>query len=112
MTNYIALFSLFIANSNESIVIEGRFQNQQSVVITLDELETNEIPDEIEELINITEVKVQKTRPQHKWVTYPPLSWYERRELKAPLYASKINFQIRVTFHLHLLYLPYCLLNH
>lgn len=61
-----------------------KFQNETTVVINLDELPSNEIPKEIGQLINATDLTIQPTKPSGNWTVYPPLSWYETRELKKP----------------------------
>ena len=61
-----------------------KFLNQATVVINLDELPSNEIPEEIGQLTNTTDLTIQPTRPQGRWSVYPPLSWYETREYKEP----------------------------
>lgn len=54
------------------------------MIITLDELTTGVMPFEIGEWINITHLIIRKTTTKNQWVSYPPLSWYEKRELKPP----------------------------
>ena len=78
-------------------------QNPDTVVITLDEEESNEISIRISELSKTTELKIQKSKPKQDWVAHPPLSWYESRELKPPYW--KIPESIGQLHHLKSLYL-------
>ena len=59
-----------------------KFQNQTNVIIYLDELNTDRIPKDIGQLAQVTDLTIQLTRPEGDWTIYPPLSWYETRELK------------------------------
>ena len=61
-----------------------RFQNQEVVVISLQELQVDQIPHEIGYLTNTIDLTIQLEKSKEGWAVYPPLSWYEERELKEP----------------------------
>ncbi|MEM6845980.1 MAG: hypothetical protein AAF944_00495 [Bacteroidota bacterium] len=60
------------------------FKYETAAVLVLDELGTNEIPKEIGQLTHAESIIVHATRPEGNIQLYPPVSWYERRELKPP----------------------------
>jgi len=61
-----------------------KFQNQASLVINLDELQTSRVPEEVGLLTDATDLTIQVAKPAGNWSVYPPLSWYETRVLKEP----------------------------
>jgi len=61
-----------------------KLQNKAILVINLDELPIKEIPEEIGQLASVTDLTIQLTQHDGDWSVYPPLSWYETRELKEP----------------------------
>ncbi|MEP4531834.1 MAG: hypothetical protein ABJ004_02030 [Cyclobacteriaceae bacterium] len=61
-----------------------RFQNEATVLINLDELPARRIPEEIGQLTSVNGLTIQPSQPTGNWTDYPPLSWYETRELKEP----------------------------
>ena len=82
----LALLITLIACSSEQKNTMDRFQHQETVTVTLDELQVNEIPNQIGELTHVTHLTIQQTQPESKWSVYPPLSWYETRERKEPFH--------------------------
>ena len=58
--------------------------SENSVIVTLSELESGQIPDSVWNSSEIKELKIQKSQPEGNWTTHPPLSWFESRELKPP----------------------------
>lgn len=61
------------------------------MVITLDQLISNEIPNEVWDTEKITDLKIQKTQPKSQWSSRPPLSWYETVEFTAPYWILNSN---------------------
>ncbi len=66
---------------------QGLDFQEQALTITLDELTNNEIPDEIWDSLELTELSIQKTQPKPGWKTYPPLSWYKSVEFTPPYWV-------------------------
>ncbi len=67
------------------------YQDQEAVVIYLDELgvptdrqDYYDIPSTISELTQVKDLTIRLDKPEGSWSTYPPISWYETRELKKP----------------------------
>ncbi|OEK06597.1 hypothetical protein [Roseivirga misakiensis] len=55
-----------------------------SIILTLDELSTKEIPDSLWNNEELEELTIQKTRANMQWSTRSPLSWYETVEFTPP----------------------------
>ncbi|MEM8940107.1 MAG: hypothetical protein AAGC64_12245 [Bacteroidota bacterium] len=62
------------------------FDDPDSVTIILSELQSNEIPNSIWDSVHIKKLTIRKNRLTSTWKTYPPLSWYETRELAPPFW--------------------------
>lgn len=80
----LAILLIFISCSTEQQNPVDKYLKEKTVVINLDELPTKEIPKEIGQLINVSDLTIQPTQPTENWTVLPPLSWYETRELKEP----------------------------
>lgn len=61
--------------------------SKNRVLITLDELATKGIPDNLWTNETITELTIQKTRPKNEWSTRPPISWYEHLDFAPPYWV-------------------------
>lgn len=57
------------------------------MVIYLDELSHQEIPEVLEELRGVNSLTILRTKETKTWTVHPPLSWYETRELKEPFFT-------------------------
>lgn len=81
------MISLLVCSYNRAMSQGIEYINDTTVLITLSELESDTIPNVIWSSMQIVELKIQKTRPQGRWESHPPLSWYENRELTPPYWS-------------------------
>lgn len=65
---------------------EIQYISEDSIVITLSELESEKIPKTIWNSENIKKLKIQRVLLEDNWSTFPPLSWFENRELNPPFW--------------------------
>ncbi|MEL6560919.1 MAG: SUMF1/EgtB/PvdO family nonheme iron enzyme [Bacteroidota bacterium] len=59
-------------------------KDQKKVSISLDSLNSTDIPSEIGLLEKVEELNISLTTEKSRWTVLPPLSWYRNRELKPP----------------------------
>jgi len=60
---------------------------ENALVVTINELVTQEIPDSVWSNLNTTQLIIQKERPKKQWSTRPPLSWYEHLDFAPPYWV-------------------------
>lgn len=67
----ILLFILFLGCDSENYTLK-KFENRKQLHLTLDSLNTEEVPDDIGKLTSLEKLKISKT--SDAWIVYPPKS--------------------------------------
>ena len=90
-TLFFVAFCLLGCQSSEPDMNLENFKYETTAVLVLDELGADEIPKEIGQLTHAESIIIHATRPEGEFQFYPPVSWYERRELKPPFRTLPIR---------------------
>lgn len=69
--------------SDSSMSLE-QYQGQKTVVLILDELNTQDIPSDLSELRKVADLTISQSAIESGWSIYPPNSYFENRPLEPP----------------------------